>query len=164
MTGRATHGHTRGRKTTPEFNSWLALRQRCNDPKHAKYPTYGARGITVCERWQSSFDAFLKDMGQRPEGTTIDRIDNAKGYWCGRCEECVRLLRTANCRWATRQEQSRNRKPFVHASSAKTHCPSGHLYSAENTRVVAGRHRKCRECERLRASAQRRSRKAAEAA
>jgi hypothetical protein len=142
MTGRATHGHTRGRKTTPEFNTWLAMRQRCHDQNHAKYPAYGAKGIRVCERWRESFEAFLEDMGPRPKGMTLDRKENALGY------------EPSNCRWATPKEQAKNRRaPKV---VLKTHCPSGHPYSGTNLRITKSG-KKCKECERLRAAATRRA-------
>lgn len=71
---------------------------RCTNPKRPDYRFYGGRGITVCDRWLASFAAFLSDMGSRPgpEGTSIDRIDNAKGYG------------PDNCRWATIHEQMQN--------------------------------------------------------
>ena len=91
---RLRHGMTESRT----YASWLSMRSRCN-PKNvgshaAKW--YADRGVTVCTRWES-FENFLADMGERPEGMTIDRIDSDKNYQPG------------NCRWATMQEQVRNR-------------------------------------------------------
>lgn len=71
--------------------------ERCSNANHVRYDIYGGRGIAVCDRWRQSFDNFLADMGERPEGTSIDRIDSNVGYQPG------------NCRWATHTEQSRNR-------------------------------------------------------
>lgn len=79
----------------PGYRSWWHMVQRCTRPKHKDYPYYGGRGITVCERWRT-FANFVADMGARPSGMSIDRIDNSKGYEPG------------NCRWATRSMQMRN--------------------------------------------------------
>ena len=77
---------------TPEYSTWGSMKDRCK--RHSRYKN---RGITVCDRWLESFENFYADMGDRPEGTSIDRIDNDKGYEPG------------NCRWATSKEQSRNK-------------------------------------------------------
>lgn len=72
------------------------MRERCYNPKHIAYHRYGGRGITVCDRWRNSFEAFLADMGARPEGRTLDRVNNNGNY------------EPSNCRWATPKEQRAN--------------------------------------------------------
>ena len=73
---------------------------RCSNPKGWGFAEYGAKGVAVCERWRR-FENFLTDMGERPKGTSIDRLDGAKGYEPG------------NCRWATRSQQNLNRRKYV---------------------------------------------------
>jgi hypothetical protein len=89
------HGYTTHTKAAPTYKSWDSMKARCLYPSSPKFATYGAIGISFVESWQK-FENFLADMGERPDGTTLDRIDNTKGY----CKE--------NCRWATRVEQQRN--------------------------------------------------------
>ena len=91
------HGHSSGRTVSSELRTWMALRGRCNNPRNRAFQNYGGRGIRVCERW-NDFSMFLADMGPRPKGTSIDRIDNARGYEPG------------NCRWALPAQQCRNRR------------------------------------------------------
>lgn len=111
-TGRSTrvHGHTSKdgvSRMSPTYSSWYAMRRRCLYTKHPAYDQYGGRGILICDRWLngdgdlSGFECFLADMGERPFGTTIDRVDGDGHYEPG------------NCRWATDAGQSRNRRSVV---------------------------------------------------
>lgn len=93
------HGHYVNDTPSPTYNSWLAMMTRCRLETHRFYHLYGGAGITVCERWHS-FANFLSDMGERPEGMTLDRVDNDGNY------------ELANCRWATWSEQNRNRGTY----------------------------------------------------
>ena len=104
-------GHGRKGKQTPEYRSWRKMHDRCYRSSQDCYEIYGGRGITVCGRWRSSFINFLEDMGEKPSRThSIDRKDGDGNYSCGHCDECVEKGWTANCRWATPQEQMDNSK------------------------------------------------------
>lgn len=94
------HGHHAGGKHSPTFSSWNNMMGRCYRESHKSYPWYGAKGIKVCERWHS-FENFLEDMGERPEGMTLDRKDLTQDYSPG------------NCKWSTRKEQDRHRSSNV---------------------------------------------------
>ena len=99
-----SHGMSR----TPIYNCWWGITYRGQNK--SKEPCYANGGMHVCKRWRESFKAFYEDMGEKPSPKhSIDRLLNEKGYTCGKCEECLSRGDTANCRWATKQEQSINR-------------------------------------------------------
>lgn len=85
-----------GRARAPIYRVWQQMIQRCHNPRDAWFFNYGARGLTVCDRWRESFENFLADVGERPSGATLDRIDNDRGYEPG------------NVRWASRTDQMNN--------------------------------------------------------
>lgn len=89
-----THGMSR----TKIYKTWIQMRSRCTNPNDQSYSEYGGRGITVCDEWFNSFDRFYSDMGEQKKGTSIERIDNNKGY------------SKENCKWATLLDQQRNKR------------------------------------------------------
>lgn len=106
-----THGMT----NHPAYHTWAGLRQRCLNPKSKDWKNYGGRGVTVCDRWLLSFENFWADMG--PSwfiGASIDRTDNAKGYF------------PENCRWTTARQQSNNKRPNIIVST-----PRGRMTAAQ---------------------------------
>jgi hypothetical protein len=88
-----------GMSGTPEYKTWSSMKERCSNPRHATYEYYGGLGITPCEEWLCSFLAWFADMGERPPGCSLDRINPNGNYEPG------------NCRWATALQQRHNRRP-----------------------------------------------------
>jgi hypothetical protein len=95
--GNVTHGKSR----TPAWRSYHAMMTRCYNERQRTYQQYGGRGITVCDRWRAGFEFFYADMGDRPDGMTLDRLDVNAGY------------SPSNCRWATDDEQVNNKQDSV---------------------------------------------------
>lgn len=86
------------------YQTWSTMKQRCTNKKHSKYYLYGARGIYVCDEWMNSFEQFVKDMGDRPEGHTLGRIDNDGPY------------SKNNCEWQSYSDQNKNRRKYTRST------------------------------------------------
>ena len=101
LRSRSTHGCAKHGQITIEYSTWLGIKRRCYNNKEENYEYYGARGIGMCERWKDSFENFLIDMGPRPDGHSIDRIDSSLDYEPG------------NCRWSDAVTQANNRSCVI---------------------------------------------------
>lgn len=126
-----------GMSNTPEWHTYYRMIDRCTNPKSARYSNYGGRGITVCAKWLESFPAFFADMGRRPDGASIERIDVNGNY------------EPSNCVWATSQEQARNTSRTIRVSfqgkeqrladwASETGIPYGTLYDRHARGLTAG--------------------------
>lgn len=105
---------------SPEYHSWTAMKARCNSPSSKDFANYGGRGIKICDQWQRSFRAFMSDMGERPPGTSLDRIDNDKDY------------SPENCRWATPKQQCANMRVNVRLEH------KGHVHTVTEWAEILG--------------------------
>lgn len=99
VTGAKCRSH--GKSKTPTYSTWCAMKARCHRKSSSGFPKYGGRGITVCERWKSSYANFLNDMGEKPTDMSLERKDNEGNY------------EKNNCKWATIHEQQRNKRSNV---------------------------------------------------
>jgi hypothetical protein len=123
---RVAHNKTHGLSGTPVYLAWCAMRNRCDRAKDKSYAYYGGRGIKVSDRWQS-FENFIADMGERPEGMTIERVDSNGNYEPG------------NCRWASRTEQAHNKRNNVHLTAngkTQTMMEWAHELGVSHTAIV----------------------------
>lgn len=123
---------THNKSNSGLYHVWSGMIARCCDVGNKRYKDYGGRGITVCERWMN-IENFCEDMGARPLGKSLDRIDNCRGYY------------PENCKWSTRSEQQRNRRTnHLITWNEKTQCVGawaeeiGTTFTNLNTRLMRG--------------------------
>lgn len=105
--GKFKHGHGKKAMESPTYITWKKMRERCGDPNNNRYQYYGGKGVRVCDRWQNSFSNFFADMGERPEGMSLDRVENNLHY------------DKENCRWADSKTQARHGKRYVEFNGKK---------------------------------------------
>lgn len=115
-----SHGHARRSGESPTYSSWSGMRARCYKECSPRYERYGGRGITVCDDWLHSFETFLADMGERPEGCTLDRIDNDGNY------------EPSNCRWVDAVTQSKSKSNTIKVAKG------GEIFSLRNACSLEG--------------------------
>lgn len=114
-----------GMSKTPEYRTWVAMNRRCSDQKDTGYRHYGGRGIVVCDRWRDSFLAFYADMGARPDGMSLDRI-NVNGPYA-----------PDNCRWATSKQQVLNRRNTINPNDEPMTLLQIRMSPAEKATLIA---------------------------
>ena len=97
MVRHVKHGHTQKNKHSSTYTAWSNMKQRCTNPLNRKYKNYGLRGIEICPEWLDSFETFAEEMGEKPDGMTLERKDVNKGY------------SKSNCCWADAKTQANNK-------------------------------------------------------
>jgi hypothetical protein len=102
------HDYRHGLYKTSTYRSWQSMKTRCNNENDPSYPNYGGRGIRVCDQWNSSFENFYVDMGERPDGTSLERKRVNEGYF------------KENCKWATPKEQANNKRKIARVENFST--------------------------------------------
>jgi hypothetical protein len=135
----------------PLYKAWLGMRNRCTNPRNSSYARYGARGVFVCDRWNADFWHFIADMGERPPGTTLDRIDPAGSYSPGNCRWADAKTQRMNITDAGRKRQKEGARAGMKrrwASVVKTHCRRGHPWVDSNIYVKKNGDRSCLTCRR----------------
>jgi len=120
---RLTHGHTRRKSPSKEYVVWQHIMRRCYTKTNPAYRYYGGRGISVCKRWHD-FSNFVSDMGVKPDGLSIDRIDNNGNY------------EPSNCRWATQKEQVQNSR----SAKLTSHLVAEIRASSEPSKILASKY------------------------
>ncbi len=124
-----SHGHAKRHKHTSTYSTWCNMKRRCYEVTNNRYYCYGGRGIQVCSQWRNNFLQFLKDMGIKPTGMSLDRINTEGDYT------------PENCRWATKIEQARTRSntlDFNGKSLRQTCLDLGIAYKAAHFRLKHG--------------------------
>lgn len=119
-TGAANSNWRGGKYSHPLYHTYAQMISRCTTATHKRYADYGGRGITVCQRWRDDFWNFVADMGPRPQGHSLDRINNDQGYT------------PENCRWASASEQATNRRATAYAGTTQNPC-TGRFEAKEAT-------------------------------
>jgi hypothetical protein len=114
-----------GMSNTPEYRTWVAMNRRCSDPHNVGFKHYGGRGIAVCDRWRDSFISFYTDMGARPDGMSLDRIDVNGNY------------EPDNCRWASPKQQGLNRRNTINPNDEPMTLLQVRVSEAEKATIIA---------------------------